>query len=269
MSEVDMGVEQPKVPASDAIAETDSSTVEVDAEDTETSAEPDQDSPKRTPWFQKRIDEVTAEKWELKRERDQLREMLQRQMQPQPEPATQAVRTDGRPVLENFTSYEEFTEALTDWKLDQRDAAREQRQQAETAAQAVARQEAEFSDRVRKAAVDKPDILRIVSDDTLPVSPAMAEVIKASDIGPQILAALDADRESARRIYELPSHLAGIELGRLAASASAPAQPRRINQPPPPINTPLAGGTAVTTDPARMSDAQFAAWRKAQIAQRR
>lgn len=267
MSDAEMGNELPEVLASDATEETDSSTVEVDAE-AEASAEPEEGSPKKTPWFQKRIDEVTAEKWDLKRQNERLLEMLAQQ-QRQPEPDIRPAVPDGRPVLENFASYEEFTEALADWKFDQREAQREQRLRAETAAEAAARQEAEFAERVRKAAAEQPELERIVNDQTLPVSEAMAAVIKASDIGPQMLAALDADRESARRIYALPPHLAAFELGRLAASATAPAQPRRINQPTPPINTPLAGGTAATTDPARMTDAQFAAWRRAQIAQRR
>lgn len=268
MSDVEMGAEQPEMLADDASVETDSSPVEVDAE-AEASAEPE-GSPKKTPWFQKRIDEVTAEKWELKRERDQLRDLLyQQQQQRQPEPAAQPAAADGRPVLENFDSYEAFTEALADWKFDQRMTQLEQRRNAETAAQAAARQEAEFAERLKQAAAQQPELEQIAQDRTLPVSEAMAQVIKVSEIGPQMLAALHADREQARRIYDLPPHLAAFELGRLAASATAPQQPRRVNQPSPPINTPLAGGTAATTDPARMTDAQFAAWRRAQIAQRR
>lgn len=264
MADEELGTEQPEQLANDASVEPESSPGEVDA-DADTSAEPE-GSPKKTPWFQRRIDEVTAEKWDLKRQNEQLLALLQQGQQRQPDPTPAPT---GKPELESFSSYEEYTEALADWKVEQKFAEIEQRRNAETAAQAAARQEAEFAQRVRQAIAVQPEIERIVNDPSLPVSQAMAEVIRAAENGPQMLAALDANREQAARIYAMSPQLAAFELGRLAAGIQPP-QPRRVTVPPKPINT-LGGGASPTPfDPSTITNGdEYKRWREADMKAKR
>lgn len=268
MSEVDQGQGLPETPANDAI-EADSSPAQLD-EGADTTQEGEQPTEKQRPWYQKRIDEITAARREAERRADQLAAILEQttaQQRAQPHSFDQPTQPQGRPVLENFSSYEEYTEALADWKVEQKFIEREQRQQAETAAQAAARQEAEFEQRLRDAAARAPEVLEAVNDRYLPISPAMGDVIRSVPNGPDVVLYLHQHRDEAARLYDLPPHVAAFELGRLAAGI-APAQPRRITTPPPPI-TPLSGGVAAPSVPVeKMTDEQFAKWRREQIRQR-
>lgn len=242
MSEIDQGQGLPETPAMDANS-AESSPADVD-ESTETTQEGEQPSERQKPWYQKRIDEITAARRDAERKNDQLLALLEQytRQQQQPLPQPEPMAPTGKPVLENYDSYEAYTEALTDWKVEQRFVEREQRQQAETAAQAEARQAAEFNQRIREAAARAPEVMEAVNDPSLPVSPAMAEVVRAVPNGPDVVLYLHQHRDEAARIAALPPSQAAFELGRLAAGIQ-PAQPRRVTQPPEPINT-LGGGSA-------------------------
>lgn len=267
MSDVDQGQGLPETPATDAI-EADSSPAQLD-EGADTTQEGEQPSEKQKPWYQKRIDEITAARRDAERRADQLLAMLEQNATQRVDPQQHVEQTPAqdRPVLENFSSYEEYTEALADWKVEQKFAQREQRQQAETAAQAAQRQEAEFAARIRDAAAKTPEVMDAINDRTLPISPAMGDVIRSVANGPDVVLYLHQNRDEAARLYDMPPHVAAFELGRLAAGIQ-PAQPRRITTAPPPI-TPLSGGVAAHSVPVeKMTDAQFAKWRRDQIRQR-
>lgn len=269
MSDVDQGQGLPETPATDAI-EADSSPAQLD-ESTETTQEGEQPAERQKPWYQKRIDEITAARREAERRADQLLAMLEQTTQAQraPQPQAEPKPAQGRPVLESFESYEEFSEALADWKVEQKFAEREQRQQAETAAQAAKRQQAEFSTRIREAATRAPELIDLVNDDTLPVSPAMGDVIRSVANGPDVLLYLHQNREEAARLYDMPPHVAAFELGRLAAGIQPP-QPRRVTVPPKPINT-LGGGASPTPfDPSTIKDGdEYKRWRDADLRAKR
>lgn len=242
---------------------------ELQAQGAEEGQEPETSSEKQKPWYQRRIDEITAARRETERQNARLLALLEQQTRAQQIPEQQpppSVPT-GKPQLEQFQTYEDYTEALSDWKvrnvLEQREA--QQRMQAE--AQRAQQVEAEFARRVQEAAAKTPEVVDAMNDPTLPISPAMADVIRSVNNGPDVVLHLSRNRDEAARLANLPPHVAAFELGRLAAGIQ-PAQPRRITPPPAPINT-LGGGTvAAEADPSRMTDAQFAAWRRQQIAQR-
>lgn len=270
MSDVDQGQGLPETPADDAI-EADSSPAQLD-ESTETTQEGEQPSERQKPWYQKRIDEITAARREAERRADQLLAMLeqttQAQRAPQPQPA-EPKPAQGRPVLEEFDSYEAFSEALADWKVEQKFAEREQRQKAETAAQAEARQQAEFATRIREAAARTPELMDAVNDNTLPVSPAIGDVIRSVPNGPDALMYLHQHRDEAARLYDMPPHVAAYELGRLAAGIQPP-QPRRVTQPPEPINTLGGGASPAPFDPRTIKDGdEYKRWREADLKAKR
>ena len=267
MSEVDQGTGTPEEPATDE-TQAESSAAPLD-EATETTAEGEEDAPKKVPWFQKRIDSVTAEKWELRRLADQqaaqIAALSQQLKQPETAPAPAA-----KPTLDQFDGdWEAFNEALTDWKVDQRFQQQEHRRRAETAAEQAAREANEFSAKVQAAAKANPKVLDVASDPTLPVSVAMADVVRSIDNGPDVLLYLDEHRDEAARISRLPAHLAAYEMGRLSTALTPPAKPRR-NPPPEPI-TPLAGGSTVpAVDPNKFKTAdEYQAWRLEQLRAKR
>lgn len=197
---------------------------------------------KKEPWFQKRIGELTREKYEGRRDAElarqeaaQLRDQLARvqqgeQVQPNQLPAT-AVEEAARRML----AEKSFNEACN---------------------KVYATGKEEFSD--FDAAVAN---LQMVG-----MNREFLEFTAASDAGAKLIHHLGKDLDEAARISTLPPVLMARELTRLELKLNQPhAKP--VSKAPAPI-TPIAGSGVSSKDPAEMSDAEFAKWRRSQIAQR-
>jgi hypothetical protein len=89
-------------------------------------------------------------------------------------------------------------------------------QERQRAAQEASYIDEKFMDRVAEEAQTDPKILTALSDASLPISPAMAEVIKRIEPGPKILGYLYDHREDALRIYRLPPLETAAEPGMIA-----------------------------------------------------
>ena len=79
-----------------------------------------------------------------------------------------------------------------------------------------------FRARMAKAAETDPDIIKLVADKTLPVSPAMALVIRDSEHPAQIIRYLDSNRAEATGIAHLDTVAAVHAMEAIEASLSAP-----------------------------------------------
>jgi hypothetical protein len=77
-------------------------------------------------WQTKRIKKLSAEKNEQKKELESLKQRLlavEQGGKPQPveeKPANQEVKTAPKPTVDQFSTYEDYTEALADWKVDEK-----------------------------------------------------------------------------------------------------------------------------------------------------
>jgi hypothetical protein len=69
--------------------------------------------------------------------------------------------------------------------------------------EAVQKIERTFQERIDTAAEEDPEILTIQNDQTLPLSFAMATVLKESDVSPKLLRYLSDHRDEARAIFDL------------------------------------------------------------------
>lgn len=208
-------------------------------------SEQTEQAPKKEPWFQKRIGELTREKYEGRRaaeqamqEAAQLREQLARlqrgeqaQHQPQGDVET-LIQQEAQRLLKE----QSFNQACN---------------------KVYATGKSEFPD--FDAAIAN---LQMVG-----MSREFLEFTAASDVGAKLLNHLGRDLDEAARISALPPVLMARELTRLELKLSQPPQPKPVSKAPAPI-TPIAASGATSKDPAEMTDAEFAKWRKAQIAQR-
>lgn len=230
--------EAPEVEGEEAAEESD------EQNDTEAEAASDRDDPPAKPkpkGVGKRIDELTRDKYDAIRERDYWREQAQRLTQPPP--AAQAV-SQGKPTLEQF-GYDQaaYTEALTDWKVQERFEALQAQQQKQAEEQKVAETLKTFKERV--AAVD-PEEWRWAVEVNPPTSPAMLEVIAESEVGPQIGIYLAKHPDESAAIAAMSPIAAARALGRIEAQLSAPVAPR----PSPPKPIPKAPAPVSTLRPA-------------------
>lgn len=197
---------------------------------------------KKEPWFQKRIGELTRAKYEGLREAEQaraeaqeLREQLARvqqgeQVQPNGIPAT-AIQQEARRML----AEQQFNDSCN---------------------KVYAKGKAEF-----------PDFDNAVANlQMVGVNREFLEFAAASDAGEKLLHHLGKDLDEAARISSLPPVLMARELTKLELKLGQ-TQAKPVSKAPAPIN-PIAGTSGGSKEPSEMTDAEFAKWRRSQIAKR-
>lgn len=266
MSEVESTPEAPEIDSGAVVEDVELEESSTSDGEEQTTAEPEKPKARGV---QKRLDELTRLRHDAERDRDYWRDLaVQKSKQPEttPEPEP-VVAPKGKPSLDQFESYEAYTEALTEWKVEERFRAQEERAaQAREAAQAEARK-ATFQERAQAFATEAEDFQQVAFNPSLPVSAAMAEAIQSSDKGPQLLYHLGKNPQEAVRIASLGSFQAAMELGKLEAKLSV-LQPRTKPGAPTPIE-PLSGGTGgAAYDPNTGTAADFKRWRESQLRKR-
>ena len=171
------------------------------------------------------------------------------------------------PPVDQFESPEAYADALAERKAQELIAQRE-----------AAKQQAEIDDayheRLLEAKDKYPDFEQVAYNPSLPITDAMAETIRASDIGPELAYHLGSNPKEAERISKLSPFLQAKEIGRIEAKLAAEPPVKKTSSAPEPIRPVTAratnSGVTDTTDPRStktMSDSEWIeAERKRQIA---
>lgn len=138
--------------------------------------------------------------------------------------------------------------------------------------QEAASRRATFDKRAGEFAKNVEDYDDVVAAGVWACSEAMAEVIEDSDEGPAIAYYLAQNPSVAEQIYRHSPAKAGRELAliesRLVAERKKAAEATVTKAPPPPPKIEANDPGNVDQDPSKMTDLQFAKWRKKQISQR-
>jgi regulator of replication initiation timing len=217
--------------------------------------------------------EADAARLEAQELRDRLAE-AERQIAAMNTPAQQK-EADPRPQRAQFASDEAYTDALTDWKVDQRIAA-DKRKDAEARAAAAQQQVARnWQTQVEAGKEDMPDFDAVVGAAEVVFPQVVLDAVV--DAGPRVAYQLAKDPEQARRIAAMrPSAAiaAVVKLGeQLAAdggkTAGSPAPaptPAAKGEPfkaPEPIEHLKSGTSAVGKAEGEMTYEEWKAARKA------
>ena len=233
-----------------------------------------QDQPETTPdktFTQAELDEVVEKR--LARERRKYeRERHQREVEEAErrgrESAQAQPQDDAPPKREDFDSLEDWLEAKTDWKVEQklreRDARAdtiERQREAKTRAEQMDRTWQERTREAQKRFADFDEV--VTQNEDLTVTPAMAAAIKATDNGIDIAYHLGKNPAEAERIASLDPVAQVWELGKLAATLNT----KPVSKAPPPVEPVKAGRSASNDlyDP-NLSTEQFIKLRNKQVA---
>ena len=162
---------------------------------------------------------------------------------------------------EQFSSYEDYAEALAERKAEELLAKRE-----------AARQQAEllnsYHDREEQARDKYDDFDQVAYNPNLPVTEVMAQSIQASDIGPDVLYYLGSNPREADRIARLSPILQAKEIGKIEAAMSSNPPVKRTSTAPAPIApvTARSSGTPAfdTTDPRSVKNMSTSEWIEAE-----
>jgi len=218
---------------------------------------------------QRRIERLIKENEELKRR------MAGQPAPPQDKPSEPAQpAAAGKPKLENFRTLEEYQEALTEYKLDERERTRREADARTAAEQAVRTEREKWAKKqtaARKAHDDYDDLIETVVIPAGPGVMATRQAILEDDHGAELLYYLAKNPKELERIAGLSPASAVLAIGKLSAKFDTPAtengKPRITGAPKPPPPTGRAGKTA--TDDPNDPDVQkdFPRWAKAREAQ--
>ncbi len=226
----------------DTTGKKETETDEEGSDDDKESNKPD--GKRRKGGFQRRIDNLTRDKRELEERLSRLESRLAGDDKTPAESGTagdegkgeegskESGDTGKKPSPEDFDTYEEFTEALLDWKDQQRQVAR---QEGEARAEAERRQAAVFqswSQRMDAARQAHDDFDEIVDQD-IPVTQAMQQAMLDSEQGAELAYYLGSKPEEAERIAKLSPVAQIRELGKLEVALSGGSSPQSSSQPKP------------------------------------
>jgi hypothetical protein len=214
--------------------------------------------------IQERINELTRQRHDKERDLEAAQQETaywKSQAIQKPQEATAQAPT-GRPTSENFDSYEDYLEALSDFKVDQRLSAQSaEREQQEFRQQFTAKQKV-FNERAEKLDVD--DFVEVVYDPDALYSEDMVRIAMDSEQGPELLYYLGKNPAELSRISAMTPGQAGRELGRLEASLSLPPAKTKSSAPNP-INPISGGGEPPQMDQEKMSPDQWRDWRNEKL----
>lgn len=231
----------------------------------ETSVTPKEDTIPKS-----RFDEVYRHRREAERERDYWKEQAMRQAPKEPEPLKLPTPEEhGFDDAKYQTALIEYNKQIARHEAIEVIKAERANEQQQQKAQSFRQRETDFM-------ATNPEYRDTVYSDafmSIPLSAEVAGLIAESPDGPAIALSLAKNIEQAAYIASLPPVLAAKEIGKIEAKllqAKEAPKPKPVltNVPPPPPSI-EATEPAVEKDPLKMSDTEFAKWRRRQIAQRR
>jgi hypothetical protein len=211
---------------------------------------------------EKRIAKVTWQREEAMRENARLQEEIQalRAKASGTAPAEPTATPTGKPTSDQFASYDEFTEALAEWKLDQKLAALDAKKAEQRVEQVLSTRERSYLERLADTKAEMPDydqVLAPVADRKLLT--VVQEAILDAESGPRILYYLAAhpevmdqlDRDFANvPLSAAPAVRAYLETLAAPAATRGSAPPATVRQTVPAPITPLgAGPVTPVSDP--------------------
>ena len=219
---------------------------------TETPAE---EKPEKKDRFQKRIDKLTREKYELKGRVETLEKMM-----------TPAQPTDQEPKREQYQDDLSYLAARQDFSISQK--------MKTIPVQQAAQQPIQYTN-VADVYPDYEDVLEEGDNVFIPENPALAKAITSSPNRDGIIYQLAKNPEQAKALYGTSLESAIRMIGKIEAKVESdidakkkPVQPKTTKAPAP-INPIHPSGDAVTTDLDKMTPAEFAKYRNAQEHKRR
>jgi hypothetical protein len=279
--------EDSEISETQAKEETDTDDAEGDeSEESGEAADADEEAkegkPKRKSGWQRRIDKLNARERAAQKEAEYWkRRALEGAGETQKDaPKDEKPKQDaqGKPKPDQYETHEEYVEALTDWKLEQRDKAREAKAretELQTAQQKLAQAHIERVQAFAKKVDDFEEVVEAASD--IVVSPALREAVLQSDNSAELIYELAKNRAEFERINALSPLAAARALGafesRIAASKAKEEQkpePKKQTLTPKPI-APVGGGkgaVAKSIDDPSLTQAEYEALRRKQMKQR-
>lgn len=224
--------------------------------------------------IQKRADEIQRRADAAEAELRRYREQASKASEPE-QHKKEAPKADGRPKLEDFENLEDFTDAVTEWKLENREKAAKQRESELLREQTREARLKGFSERIQAHLKTDPNFFDKVDKNLVALRPLSelgpseprnqmnlaADYILDSEEPAKLFEYFTAHPEEVRRFLTLHPMQIGKEIGkiegRLGAAITAPVPEPEVSKASPPAR-PVAGGPPTVGEPG--PNASFDEW---------
>lgn len=208
---------------------------------------------------QKRIDDLTFRRNQAEREAAHWKQQALSRAEPAPAPRPGDFDTDA-----------DYDDALQQHRIDSgvsRAMAKTAEQQAQKFSQEANTAAGEaYSQRVAETVIRIPDFAEVVGKSDIAISSALQEALRDSERGPDLVYHLAKNPAEAERLNGMSVRQMDREIGRMEltlAPQSKPAPPAaRTTSAPPPAKVGTAASAPPSTDPSKMSMAEYEAWAK-------
>lgn len=242
--------------------------------------------------FEKKINKLTARAKTAEEERDALKARIaELEKKPEEKPSASSEKRDeakAKPDPKDFSTYEEYVEALSEYKAEQiverTLAKREQTAENQSKQETLQAKFDAYNAGVEQAREKYDDFDDVVGQST-PIPQSAQVAIIGLENGPEIAYYLGQNPEVCERLVELVDDpvAVAVEVGRIAAglaggkppakavaASAAPAKPaaaaRPKTQAPEPVK-PMGGGTTQSTIP--LDELPYSEYRRRRMAERR
>lgn len=227
-----------------------------------------EEKPKVDPAVQRRLDKITWQKNEARREAARLSRELD-DLRARQEPQRQETRQQqGEPRLEQFQNFEDYIAARDSFlerKFEEKLTARERQEQETRRQNDSAKASESWNKKLADIRKEVPDYDDLIEAADVPVSPAMAQAITESDIGPRVALYLANHPDEAEAMLNLSPSATLRAVGRLEAKIEAEGSKKQISGAPKPIKPVSGSGSGANSGPA--DNQSIDEWMKARNAQ--
>ena len=262
--------------------EAEESETSEESEDTEEAEVEVEKKPKPKRGFKRRIDKLNSKLSAAEQEKEYWRQQaLANQSQETEKESTiqQSDNENQKPSADDFETHEEFIEALSDWKVEQKLQARENASKERQIKLEKESKLTSFQEKVSDFSETVEDFNEVIEDvDDIVMSVAVQECLLESENGPELMYRLAKDPVEYKRICALSPVAAARAIGRFEAkfqkSEPSEVKPKEkiktSNAPKPPktLGSRASGGTKKTIYDSDISQREFEKQRMEQASNR-
>lgn len=236
-----------------------SSNVEASASSEETAEETE--GKQKLSGVQKRINELTRQRYE----EEEKRKALEAEVQQLREQQFKTTHESGKPTLEQFDyDQDAYQEAVLKWAQDGVQREQEAKLQAEKERQEFQQQIQKaqaLREKVTKAIEKYPDYLDVVENPDVPslgkLNQAAYEALMESEAMADVSYYL---AKNPHEVYEFQSMSPSQAIRKIVSIEQRFKKPKTSNAPPPP--TSVGGKASATVDPSKMTTEEWMEWRR-------
>lgn len=182
----------------------------------------------------------------------------------------------GKPKSDKYKTHDEYVEALTDWKMEQREKAVEQKAKENQVKSEFQKKGEVFQTRIEEFKKTADDFDDLMADTNVDVPVYVQEIFLTSEMGPALMYELAKNPKELERISRLSAIPAALELGKLEAklssnSTTASSKETKTTKAPDPVKPVGAKGGSLkkSIDDPNLSQKDFEKLRNEQIKARR